>query len=156
MWRVQNFRQVGVLACCKFCFISTGQIKGQINCSMFNEVSWFVWVLVRFGWFFVLFGGKSPLALKRMLQLWVIDGLSRQETIEQHFPVNHSKIGHSYMKHLHTCLGTISFLFFFSPANKNSSCRSFDTGTITGKFRLILSCNLVTHGRNFGSTYVAK
>ena len=54
-------------------------------------------------------------------------------------PVNRSKIGHSYMKHLHTCLGKISFLFFFSPANKNSSCRSFDMGTITGKFGLILS-----------------
>ena len=60
MWRVQNFRQVGVLACCKFCFISTGQIKGQINCSMFNEVSWFVWVFFRgFGWFcVVLFDGS--------------------------------------------------------------------------------------------------
>ena len=61
----------------------------------------------------VLFEGKSP--LKECLNL---DGLSRQETIGQHFPMNCPKIGHSYEAFTYL-LGRNIFTRLFS-ANKNS------------------------------------
>ena len=61
----------------------------QVKCKK-SEISWLHefsgWICV------VLFDSKSP--LKKCLYF---DGLSRQKTIGQHFPMNCSKIGHSYL-----------------------------------------------------------
>ena len=78
---------------------------------------------------FVLFEGESMLKKCRNF-----DGLSRQETIGQHFPMKCSKIGHSYESFTYLFAGD-NFIRHLS-ADKNSPVDLWKLA-VTGKFGLI-------------------
>ena len=86
--------------------------KSQVECKICLKSAGF---LVGFNWICVmLFEGSSP--LKKCLNF---DGLSRQETIGQHFPMYCSTIGHSY-EALAYLFGQNIFICLHA-ANKNYS-----------------------------------
>ena len=124
------------------CYLFFFLVKFNFQPIGWNSATWPTWFsekfalnqlvcikIFGFGWFcFVLFEGTSP------LKCLYFDGLSRQETIRQHFPMNRSKTGHSYETFIHL-YGQYIFICLLSA--KKSSPVDLSKLAVTGKFRSI-------------------